>query len=204
MPNKILILFAHPSQHRSEINLPLIKASSSVEDVTVVDLYAEYPDYCIDIEREQQRLREHDIIVFMFPLYWYSTPAILKEWQDLVLEYGFAYGHDGTELHGKTLLCAITAGGTENAYRTHGYNHYSIRELLRPIEQTATLCGISYLPPYALFGSRTALEDGKLDEHIENWQKILICLRENRIDVDLAAQSDKLNQCVSAASPVTS
>jgi len=204
MPNKILILFAHPSQHRSEINLPLIQASSSVADVTVVDLYAEYPDYCIDIEREQQRLREHDIIVFMFPLYWYSTPAILKEWQDLVLEYGFAYGHDGTELHGKTLLCAITAGGTENAYRTHGYNHYSIRELLRPIEQTATLCGISYLPPYALFGSRTALEDGKLDEHIENWQKILICLRENRIDVDLAAQSDKLNQCVSAASPVTS
>ena len=202
MPNKILILFAHPSQHRSEINLPLIKASSSVEHVTVVDLYAEYPDYCIDIDREQQRLREHDVIVFMFPLYWYSTPAILKEWQDLVLEYGFAYGHDGTALHGKTLLCAITAGGTENAYETNGYNHYSIRELLRPIEQTATLCGISYLPPYALFGSRTALEDGKLDDHIENWQQILICLQQNRIDLDQAAQADKLNECVSLANGV--
>ena len=202
MPNKILILFAHPSQHRSEINLPLIKASSSIEHVTVVDLYAEYPDYCIDIDREQQRLREHDVIVFMFPLYWYSTPAILKEWQDLVLEYGFAYGHDGTALHGKTLLCAITAGGTENAYETNGYNHYSIRELLRPIEQTATLCGISYLPPYALFGSRTALEDGKLEEHIENWQQILICLQQNRIDLDQAAQADKLNECVSLANGV--
>jgi putative NADPH-quinone reductase len=202
MPNKILILFAHPSQHRSEINLPLIKASSSVEHVTVVDLYAEYPDYCIDIDREQQRLREHDVIVFMFPLYWYSTPAILKEWQDLVLEYGFAYGHDGTALHGKTLFCAITAGGTENAYETNGYNHYSIRELLRPIEQTATLCGISYLPPYALFGSRTALEDGKLEEHIENWQQILICLQQNRIDLDQAAQADKLNECVSLANGV--
>jgi glutathione-regulated potassium-efflux system ancillary protein KefG len=204
MPNKILILFAHPSQHRSEINLPLIKACSSVEAVTVVDLYAEYPDYCIDIDREQQRLREHDVIVFMFPLYWYSTPAILKEWQDLVLEYGFAYGHDGTALHGKTLLCAITAGGTENAYQTQGYNHYSIRELLRPIEQTATLCGIGYLPPYALFGSRTALEDGQLEEHIENWQQILICLQQNRIDVDRAAQADKLNDCVSSANRVMS
>jgi glutathione-regulated potassium-efflux system ancillary protein KefG len=204
MPNKILILFAHPSQHRSEINLPLIQASSSIEAVTVVDLYAEYPDYCIDIEREQQRLREHDVIVFMFPLYWYSTPAILKEWQDLVLEYGFAYGHDGTALHGKTLLCAITAGGAENAYQTQGYNHFSIRELLRPIEQTATLCGISYLPPYALFGSRTALEDGNLDEHIENWQQILICLQQKRIDVDRAAQADKLNECVSATNRVTS
>jgi len=204
MPNKILILFAHPSQHRSEINLPLIRASSSVEHVTVVDLYAEYPDYCIDIDREQQRLREHDVIVFMFPLYWYSTPAILKEWQDLVLEYDFAYGHDGTALHGKTLLCAITAGGTENAYQTQGYNHYSIRELLRPIEQTATLCGISYLPPYALFGSRTALEDGKLDKHIENWQQILTCLQQNRIDVDQAAQADKLNDCVSSKNRVAS
>jgi len=204
MPNKILILFAHPSQHRSEINLPLIKASSNLEAVTVVDLYAEYPDYCIDIDREQQRLREHDVIVFMFPLYWYSTPAILKEWQDLVLEYGFAYGHDGAAAHGKTLLCAITAGGTENAYETNGYNHYSIRELLRPIEQTATLCGISYLPSYALFGSRTALEDGKLEEHIENWQQILVCLQQNPIDVDRAAHADKLNECMSGANRVAS
>ncbi len=204
MPNKILILFAHPSQHRSEINLPLMKASSEVEAVTIVDLYAEYPNYCIDIEREQQRLRDHDIIIFMFPLYWYSTPSILKEWQDLVLEYDFAYGHKGAALHGKTLLCAITAGGTENAYETNGYNHYTIRELLRPIEQTATLCGLSYLPPYTLFGSRTALDDGKLDEHIEKWKEILICLQQNRIDIDEAAQADKLNECVRTASRVGS
>jgi putative NADPH-quinone reductase len=198
MQNNILILFAHPSQHRSEVNLPLIEASKTIEGVTVVDLYAEYPDYCINIEREQQRLREHDIIIFMHPLYWYSTPAILKEWQDLVLEYGFAYGHDGTELHGKKLLCAITAGGSEDAYQTHGYNHYSIRELLRPIEQTATLCGMLYLPPYALFGSRTALEDGRVPDHVENWKKILHCLRQNQVDLDQASQAEKLNECVSA------
>lgn len=203
MQNNILILFAHPSQHRSEVNLPLIEASRTIEGVTVVDLYAEYPDYCIDIEREQQRLREHDIIIFMHPLYWYSTPAILKEWQDLVLEYGFAYGHDGTELHGKKLLCAITAGGSEDAYQTHGYNHYSIRELLRPIEQTATLCGMLYLPPYALFGSRTALEDGRVPDHVENWKKILRCLRDNQVDLDQASQAEKLNECVSALIGVT-
>jgi len=196
MHHKLLILFAHPSQHRSEVNLPLVKASQSVEQVTVVDLYAEYPDYCIDIEREQQRLRAHDTIVFMFPLYWYSTPAILKEWQDLVLEYGFAYGHDGTELQGKRLLCAITAGGTEDAYRANGYNHYSIRELLRPIEQTATLCGMTYLPPYALFGSRTAVEDGKVDAHVERWRQILECLRQDQVDLRLVAQADKLNECL--------
>ena len=203
MQNNILILFAHPSQHRSEVNLPLVEASKTIEGVTVVDLYAEYPDYCIDIEREQQRLREHDIIIFMHPLYWYSTPAILKEWQDLVLEYGFAYGHDGIELQGKKLLCAITAGGSEDAYQTHGYNHYSIRELLRPIEQTATLCGMQYLPPYALFGSRTALEDGRVRDHVENWKKILRCLRQNQVDYDQASQAEKLNECVSALIGVT-
>jgi len=199
MSASILILFAHPSQHRSEVNRPLLDASRRADSVTVVDLYAEYPDYGIDIDREQRRLREHDVIVFMFPLYWYSTPAILKEWQDLVLEYGFAYGHDGRELEGKQLLCAITAGGIEDAYRSRGYNHYTIRELLRPIEQTATLCGMQYLPPYALFGARTALEDGRIGEHVENWKLILDCLHRRRIDLQRAAGADKLNDCIEPA-----
>ncbi|MDH3388367.1 MAG: NAD(P)H-dependent oxidoreductase [Gammaproteobacteria bacterium] len=199
MPTTILILFAHPSQHRSEVNLPLLRASCNVDGVTVVDLYAEYPDYSIDIDREQQRLRENDVIVFMFPLYWYSTPAILKEWQDLVLEYGFAYGHGGTALRGKRLLCAVTAGGTEDAYKTSGFNHYSIRELLRPIEQTANLCGLIYLPPYALFGARTALEDGRVHAHVENWSRVLDCLLHDRIDIAAAERAEKLNEYVAQA-----
>ncbi len=199
MPSKILILFAHPSQHRSEVNLPLFEASKKLEQVDGIDLYAEYPDFRIDIDREQQRLLDHDIIVFMFPLYWYSTPAILKEWQDLVLEHGFAYGHDGNALHGKRLLCAITAGGTENAYKTSGYNHYPIRQLLRPIEQTATLCGMVYLPPFALFGARTALEDGKIQQHIDHWTRALDCLINERIDLERVATANRLDQCLREA-----
>jgi len=198
MSKKILVLFAHPSQHRSEVNLPLVRACAEVDGVTVVDLYAEYPGYCIDIEREQQRLRDHDVIVFMFPVYWYSTPAILKEWQDLVLEYGFAYGHDGTALQGKLAICAITAGGPEQAYQSSGYNHYSIRELLRPLEQTTILCGMTYLPPFTLFGSRTAVEDGKLKQHVENWKRALAALRDNRLDLAAAATAETLNDCLEA------
>ena len=204
MPESILILFAHPSQHRSEVNRPLIEASRDFEGVTVVDLYAEYPDYHIDIEREQQRLRTHDTIIFMFPLYWYSTPAILKEWQDLVLEYGFAYGHDGIALRGKKLLCAISAGGNDNAYQTSGFNHFSIRELLRPIEQTATLCGMVYLPPFALFGSRTALEDGRIDRHIEAWRDLLRKLHRGEVDIGAVADADKINDCFDQTAEVSS
>lgn len=108
---KVLVLFAHPSQRRSEVNMPLFKAAKLVEGVTAVDLYGEYPDYHIDIDREQKRLLEHDVVVFQYPLYWYSTPSILKEWQDLVLEYGFAYGSSGTALHGKYLCVPLRQVG---------------------------------------------------------------------------------------------
>lgn len=39
---KVLILFAHPSQHRSEVNVALIKQAQKIEHVTVVDLYHDY------------------------------------------------------------------------------------------------------------------------------------------------------------------
>ncbi len=191
---RILILFAHPSPGRSEVNRPLAKASMDLPGVTLVDLYAEYPSLDIDVDREQQRLLDHDIIVFMHPLYWYSTPAILKEWQDLVLEHGFAYGTEGTALHGKIFFNALTAGGAESAYCSQGYNHFSIRDLLHPMEQMALLCGMIYLPPFALFGARTAVEEQRLDGHIEDWKRLVQALYENKLDIEKAVTLPKLNK----------
>ena len=194
---KILVLFAHPSPERSEVNVPLFQASQKIEQVTTVDLYAEYPTYRIDIDKEQGRLLEHDVIVFMFPLYWYSTPALLKEWQDLVLEYGFAYGKGGNALSGKIFLCALTAGGSESAYRATGHNHFTLKELLQPLEQAAMLMRMRYLPPFALFGARTAVEDKKLDHHLEDWIRVLTALRDHKLDLDLVCESPKLNDNLS-------
>ena len=193
MTNKVLILFAHPSEHRSEVNRPLFQASQQIEGVTTVDLYREYPDYQINIDREQNRLKEHDFIIFMFPLYWYSTPALLKEWQDLVLEYGFAYGNEGTALHGKKFMCALTAGGAESAYREQGYNHFPIRELLRPLEQTARLCGMDFLPPFALFSSRNAVEQDRIKEHTDQWRQLLLAMRDNRMYLEFETDCPKIN-----------
>jgi putative NADPH-quinone reductase len=194
---RILVLFAHPSLERSEVNRHLLSASRSVEGVTVVDLYGEYPTFRIDIDREQQRLIEHDVVVFMFPMYWYSTPAILKEWQDLVLEYGWAYGTDGRALHGKVFLCAFSAGGRESAYREQGHNHYTVRELLRPLEQTAVLCGMRYLPPFALFGARNAVEEGRLEAHVEQWRVVLEKLREDALPPAELANFEQLQHYLS-------
>ena len=196
---RVLILFAHPSTERSEVNMPLYEASTGREGVTVVDLYAEYPDYRINVEREQQRLRDHDVIIFMFPLYWYSTPSMLKEWQDLVLEYGFAYGSQGTALAGKVFLCALSAGGSAGAYRAEGYNHFTLRELLQPLEQMANLCGMQYLPPFALFASRTAVEEARLEAHVADWQRLLTAMVESRIKYEEAGLLSTLNEHLAGA-----
>ena len=193
---RILVLLAHPSLDRSEVNRPMAEAIEELDGVTLIDLYAEYPDFQIDIDREQARLVAHDVVVFQHPLYWYSTPAILKEWQDLVLEHGFAYGTEGTALHGKIFFNALTAGGLEAAYCAEGYNHFTIRELLHPIEQTAMLCGMTYLPPFALFGSRTAIEEGRVDRHIADWVRLLEVVRGNRIDIASARDLPQLNDAL--------
>jgi glutathione-regulated potassium-efflux system ancillary protein KefG len=192
--HRILVLFAHPSPERSEANAPLARAAAALDGVTLVDLYAEYPDFGVDVDREQARLLAHDVLCFLHPLYWYSTPSILKEWQDLVLEHGFAYGSGGTALHGKLFFDALTAGGGEPAYCARGYNHFTIRELLRPLEQTAILCGMTYLPPFALFGARTAVDEGRIAGHVDDWIRLLEALRDGRLDIRRARDEPTLNR----------
>ncbi|EHU5196377.1 TPA: NAD(P)H-dependent oxidoreductase [Vibrio vulnificus] len=194
--NKVLVIYAHPSQHRSEVNAPLFAAAQAVDGVTCVDLYAEYPQFDINIDNEQARLLEHDVIVFQFPLYWYSTPALLKEWQDLVLEYGFAYGTDGTALKDKLMLCVVSAGGKEEAYKAEGYNHFTIRQLLAPIEQMAALTSMHYLPPFAIFGARTALEENRIDQHVERYVTLLQALVEDRVNIHAANHLNKITHAL--------
>ncbi|MCG6261647.1 NAD(P)H-dependent oxidoreductase [Vibrio vulnificus] len=194
--NKVLVIYAHPSQHRSEVNAPLFAAAQVVDGVTCVDLYAEYPQFDINIDKEQARLLEHDVIVFQFPLYWYSTPALLKEWQDLVLEYGFAYGTDGTALQDKLMLCVVSAGGKEEAYKAEGYNHFTIRQLLAPIEQMAALTSMHYLPPFAIFGARTALEENRIDQHVERYVTLLQALVEDRVNIHAANHLNKITHAL--------
>lgn len=92
-PAKVLLLYAHPESQDSVANRVLLKPATQLSNVTVHDLYAHYPDFFIDIPREQALLREHEVIVFQHPLYTYSCPALLKEWLDRVLSRGFASGH---------------------------------------------------------------------------------------------------------------
>lgn len=144
---KTLILFCHPALEISRANRALMDAVRELDGVHFNDLYEEYPDFQIDIERERELMESHQRIVWQHPFYWYSTPALMKEWFDVVLGYGWAYGRNGTALHGKRVKSVITTGATEEAYSSSGHNRYPMEELLRPLEQTAVLCGMTWLEP---------------------------------------------------------
>lgn len=176
MPARVLVLFAHPALQKSRINVRLAAAARPVPGVTFHDLYENYPDFHIDVPREQELLRSHDVIVFQHPFYWYSCPALLKEWLDLVLEYGFAYGPGGTALHGKTLVSALTTGGPANAYARTGYNHFTMAELLAPFEQTALLCGMKWHPPFIVPGTVRLTDPDAIAAHAADYARLLTTL----------------------------
>jgi len=176
----VLVLFAHPALRRSQVNKHLLAAVEGLVGVEVNDLYQRYPDFDIDVAREQRLLLDHHVVVLQHPFYWYSTPAILKEWQDLVLEHGWAYGHNGRALEGKALMNVVTTGGPEAAYREDGVNRFTMRQLLAPIEQTARLCGMTYLPPFVVHGTHALTRDG-IDREAADYRRTLEALRDGRV-----------------------
>lgn len=151
--SRILVLFAHPAFDRSRVQRAMVKAAREAPGVTFRDLYDAYPDFDVDVPQEQALLAAHDTVVLQHPFYWYSAPPLVKQWFDLVLEHGWAYGARGTALAGKRLFCAISAGGVEAAYCAEGHNRFSVRQLLAPVEQTARLCGMEFLEPFVVYGT---------------------------------------------------
>lgn len=147
------VLAAHPDWRESRVNRHLLEAARSVPGVQVQDLYGAYPDYDIDVPREQGNARAAQLLVLLHPIQWYSMPALMKLWLDDVLQYGWAYGEGGTALQGKDLWLVATTGGPEASYHPQGYNRYFFDAFLPPYEQTATLCGMRFLPPLVLHGA---------------------------------------------------
>ncbi len=177
---RVLVLFAHPALEKSRVNRRLAGAVREVPGVTFNDLYEVYPDGHIYVRREQELLEAHDVVVFQFPFFWYSTPALLKEWQDLVLEHGWAYGSDGNVLRGKTALFAVSTGGSEAAYQVDGYNRHTMRQFLSPLDQTCRLCGIETLPPFIVHGTH-AMPPEEIERHAGDYRRVIEELRDGRI-----------------------
>ncbi len=194
--SRILILFAHPALEKSRVHKRMVAHVRHLnQHITFHDLYEAYPDFEIDVAYEQELLLNHDIIIFQHPFYWYSCPAIIKQWLDLVLEHGWAYGSKGKMLTGKRMFNAISCGGTLQAYQKAGRNRFTVRELLSPFDQTAFLCNMTYLPPFAVLGTHR-LEPADIELHAVQYEQLLIALCNDRISEDELKPVSFLNELI--------
>ncbi len=165
---KILINLVHPNFEKSLVNKRLINAISSFENVTINNLYDKYKDFRIDSKKEQQLLLEHDVIVFQFPMYWFSSPALLKEWFDIVLESNFAYGGQ-YKLQNKPFAVAVSCGGYEEAFCETGKDKKTVEEFLFPFYGTANYIKMDYKKPFITYGTEFELSENTLDKFEQDY-----------------------------------
>ncbi|KZZ11237.1 NAD(P)H oxidoreductase [Oleibacter sp. HI0075] len=168
-----MIVYAHPAHQRSRANRALLNRISDLHNVTVHDLYETYPDFFIDVEAEQKLLLEHDLIVIQHPVYWYNMPALLREWQDLVLEYGYAYGRKQQRLAGKYMWVVLTAGAPEHTYSDTGVNERPLSEYFLHYPRMANVCHLEMKPTFEVYHGRHS-PDEDLDKTVEQYRSCLL------------------------------
>lgn len=123
-----------------------------------------------DIAAEQDKLRWADAVIFQFPLWWFSMPAIMKGWVERVYAYGFAYGvgehsdarwgdrYGEGSMQGKRAMLVVTTGGWDSHYSARGING-PIDDLLFPIQH-----GVLYYPGFDVLPPFVSYRSGKMDD----------------------------------------
>lgn len=138
---KILIISGHPNINDSFANkIILEEVNSKLPNSEIRYLDKLYPDFKIDSETEQASLIKADVIVFQFPIFWYSMPSLLHRWVEDTFVHGFSHGSTGDKLKGKKLILSFTTGAPESMYQYGGLQSYPIEDFLLPIKQMAKLC----------------------------------------------------------------
>ena len=176
-----LVILAHPDFQHSVANRAVVSClQNSGLNIEIRNIAALYPDYRVDAAAEQQALLRHETVVFQYPLYWYNMPAILKQYFDSVLTYGFAYGTGGDHLKGKNFVPSITVGAPERDYRADGEAHFRILELCKPLEQTAYYTQMRYIDPFYFHGTSPALygREEIVRRAEENAERLVALLRD--------------------------
>ena len=143
--SKILMIVAHPNIESSIGNKTIVEHFKSLHPEAEIDeLYKLYPDFKIDVKKEQEKLLKADFIILHFPYYWYNAPALLSKWFEDVLEDGFAYGSKGKALQGKKLIISFTTGSPVETYKEGGMQNFTLDDLTKGFHQLANLCSMNW------------------------------------------------------------
>jgi NAD(P)H dehydrogenase (quinone) len=137
--------------------------------------------FAADIAAEQEKLAWCDVMIWQFPLWWFSIPAILKGWVDRVFAMGTSYGNGHiyeTGIYtGKKAMLSLTIGGPEDAYSKDGL-HGDLENMLKPIHRGIfQFTGFSVLEPQVIHGpARISPEERALA--LEEWTNRLTQIAE--------------------------
>lgn len=117
---------------------------------------AGHQGFVAEVETELQKLAWCDILIWQFPLWWFSVPAVLKGWVDRVFAMGRAYGggriYETGFFRGKRALLSLTTGGPAEAYEPGGLQG-DLAGILRPIHRgMLQFTGFTVLAPQVVYG----------------------------------------------------
>ena len=142
---KVLLVVAHPNIENSIANKTIVEQFLKLHKDTELDeLYKLYPDFKIDVKKEQEKLIKAEVVVLQFPMYWYNAPALMRQWFESVLSHGFAYGSKGKALEGKRLILSISTGAPLDTFKEGGFQTYPIEDLTKGFHQLANLCSMKW------------------------------------------------------------
>jgi len=144
-----------------------------------------------EVRREIARLERADLVVFQFPIWWHSHPAMLKGWFDRVFVNGGLYTssmrYDRGYFRGRKALCSVTTGAPEAAFG-RGARGGDIERILWSTHYSLHYMGFQVLPPFVAFGIQGhgfsyAGEDDvnrRLSSYRESWKDRLNTLGEGK------------------------
>ncbi|OXM15175.1 NAD(P)H-dependent oxidoreductase [Paenibacillus herberti] len=172
---KTLVIVTHPNPETSIINKRWVEELKKYpEKYTVHELYKSYPDGKIDVEKEQQLIESHGNLVLQFPLYWFNSPPLLKQWLDEVFTYGWAYGSSGDKLKNRKAALAVSVGGEEQLYQKEGKFNRTMDEILSPFETTFLYCKSDYRSFFSIYGVETNTPPAdELDKNAQDYVKFI-------------------------------
>jgi len=164
---KTLVVVGHP-QIQDSSTQQFLKEAAALPDVTWHPLST----FDLNVAEEQTLINQADRIVLQFPLYWYSAPAILKNWLDQVLTRHFAYPDAMGSLVGKELGIAVSLGSPARTFTAGGSEGFSLSQIMTPFQALAHKLQMTFLPTFVIdqFGYQTDDDKAKL---LVNYQRYL-------------------------------
>ena len=143
----ILIVSGHTDLNDSVVNKTVLEELRKALPEAEFDILSEeYPDFHINVKAEQAKVEKADIMVWQFPMFWYSMPSLLRCWIEQVIVHGFAYGSKGHATDGTKLIASFTTGSPAEVY-TKEKAGFTIEEVMGPqLQGTANLCHMDLQP----------------------------------------------------------